>query len=136
MTFGKKVLSVLGTGLFLLGGLQTTAQAADTLPLPAETGSVVGVLGGFANERYASPQWMAPGRNVQRPHEGGTWEYGFWDAHVRSYYTVNRCHGSTVNHSSGRSSRSADTAAGQRSVAHVWALNTPSSNASYYYRVC
>lgn len=105
-------------------------------PPPSDNAAAVSSVGEFANEKSVSPQWMAPGRNTQSPREGGTWEYGFWDAHVRSYYTVNRCHGSTVKHSSGRSMRSIDTASGQRSIAHVWAINGPSSDASYYYRVC
>lgn len=136
MVFGKKVIGALGAGLILVGGLQTTAQATDAPPVGTSDSLAVSALGEFASNQYVSPQWMAPGRNVQRPNTGGTWEYGFWDAHVRSYYTVNRCHGSTVHHSSGRSMRSIDTAAGQRSIAHVWAINGPSSNASYHYRVC
>ncbi len=49
--------------------------------------------------------WLAYGPLYQYPSEGGTWQYGFWNAKVRSYYTVNRCHGSTVK-LNGKTSRS------------------------------
>lgn len=69
------------------------------------------------------------------PAEGGTWEYGFWDAKVRSYYTVDRCHGSTVV-LNGNTVRSVDTAAGEKSIAEKWAVQWPSHDDRYYYRVC
>ncbi|WP_278257330.1 lactococcin 972 family bacteriocin [Nocardioides convexus] len=46
----------------------------------------------------ASPAmaYLHPGSVTQHPSTGGTWEYGFWNAKVRSYYTVNKNHGSSV----------------------------------------
>lgn len=32
--------------------------------------------------------WLAQGPLYQYPVEGGVWEYGFWHAYIRSYYTV------------------------------------------------
>lgn len=54
---------------------------------------------------------------------------------MRSYYTVNKCHGSTVRMDN-RESRSVDTASGRRSVAELWAINYPGADDRYYYRVC
>lgn len=81
------------------------------------------------------PAWVMPGSNTQYPSEGGVWEYGFWDVKYRSYYTVNRCHGSTVI-SGDRTSRSIDTASGETSIAELWAVNNPWADPHYYYRVC
>lgn len=81
------------------------------------------------------PTWLAYGPITQYPAEGGTWEYGFWDAKVRSYYTVDRCHGSTVV-LNGNTVRSVDTAAGEKSIAEKWAVQWPSHDDRYYYRVC
>ena len=81
-----------------------------------------------------SPRWLAYGPLYQYPSDGGTWEYGFWNAKVRSYYTVDRCHGSTVQLNS-KQSRSVDTASGKKSIAELWALQSD-SNDKYYYRVC
>lgn len=82
-----------------------------------------------------APLWLAYGPLYQYPSEGGTWEYGFWNAKVRSYYTVNKCHGSTVE-LDGNKSRSVDTAAGKKSIAEKWAIQTPGGDDRYYYRVC
>ena len=79
--------------------------------------------------------WLAPGPIHQYPAEGGEWQYGFWNAKVRSYYTVNRCHGSAVRYN-GNLARSADTAAGATSVATKWAVNYWSATDDYYYRTC
>lgn len=81
------------------------------------------------------PAWVMPGSNTQYPSEGGVWEYGFWDVKYRSYYTVDRCHGSTVI-SGDRTSRSIDTASGETSIAELWAVNNPKADPHYYYRVC
>ena len=71
---------------------------------------------------------------VQHPNEGGTWTYGFWDFHARSYYTNDhRCHGSTAANDWGEV-RSVDTAAGHRSTAEKF--GTPWTHNRYYYRVC
>ncbi|WP_235616988.1 lactococcin 972 family bacteriocin [Lysinibacillus mangiferihumi] len=48
------------------------------------------------NRGDVSRKWLAPGPITQYPNEGGTWQYGFWNAKVCSYYKVDRCHGSTV----------------------------------------
>jgi len=84
--------------------------------------------------------WVSVGSHTQHPSSGGEWTYGFWDAKLRSYYTVNACHGSTVIKYSDSTetarSRSADTASGQQSVAEIWTVNSPSLEASYYYRTC
>ena len=74
-------------------------------------------------------------RDISRKWLGGTWEYGFWNAKVRSYYTVDRCHGSTVE-LNGNQSRSIDTRAGERSIAELWAVQHPRHVDQYYYRVC
>ncbi len=78
--------------------------------------------------------WLVYGPLYQYPVEGGKWEYGFWNAKVRSYYTVNRCHGSTVKLNK-RESRSVDTAPGKKSIAELWAIQSD-SNDRYYYHVC
>jgi len=87
------------------------------------------------NRGDVSRKWLAPGPITQYPNEGGTWEYGFWNAKVRSYYTVDRCHGSTVI-LNGKQSRSIDTRAGERSIAELWAVQYPTHVDQYYYRVC
>lgn len=87
------------------------------------------------NRRDISRKWLARGPITQYPHEDGTWEYGFWNAKVRSYYTVDRCHGSTVE-LNGNQSRSIDTRAGERSIAELWAVQHPRHVDQYYYRVC
>ena len=79
--------------------------------------------------------WLHPGSTTQYPSAGGTWTYGFWNAKVRSYYTVNQNHGSSVIYN-GDLARSACTASGQKSVAEKWAVNTSGASDSYYYRTC
>lgn len=79
--------------------------------------------------------WLNYGPITQYPVEGGTWEYGFWNSAIRSHYTVDQCHGSTVV-LNGSDMRSADTAAGAMSVAEKFALQNPGAVDEYYYRVC
>lgn len=85
----------------------------------------------------ASPAmaYLHPGSTTQNPSSGGTWEYGFWNAKVRSYYTVNKSHGSSVEYN-GDLSRSACTASGSKSIAEKYAVNTPGADDKYYYRTC
>ncbi|OKA07123.1 hypothetical protein ATP06_0214655 [Amycolatopsis regifaucium] len=93
---------------------------------------------GFVGVGVAAPPamaWLHPGPTTQYPSSGGTWQYGFWNVKVRSYYTVNRCHGSSVK-LNGSLSRSADTRAGVRSTAEKYAVNTPGADDAYYYRTC
>lgn len=82
-----------------------------------------------------APFWLAQGPLYQYPAEGGTWEYGFWNAKIRSYYTVNRVHGSTVV-LNGQMQRSIDTASGIKSVAEKWATQSSDGSDRYYYRIC
>ena len=91
-----------------------------------------GMIGG--NSEGVETCWLAYGPLYQYPSEGGTWEYGFWNAKVRSYYTVKRCHGSTVKLDS-KISRSVNTASGKKSIAELWAIQSD-SNDQYFYRVC
>lgn len=79
--------------------------------------------------------WLASGSHKQYPSSGGVWEYGFWNAKVRSYYTVNRCHGSTVA-LNGSAARSVNTASGHKSIAEKWAVNYWGADDQYYYRTC
>ena len=91
-----------------------------------------GMIGG--NPEGVETCWLANGPKRQYPSEGGTWEYGFWHAKVRSYYTVKRCHGSTVKLDS-KTSRSVNTASGKKSIAELWAIQSNSKD-RYFYRVC
>lgn len=79
--------------------------------------------------------FLHPGISTQYPSDGGKWEYGFSNAKVRSYYTANGCHGSTVIYN-GATVRSANTASGYRSMADKYAINTPGADDAYYYRSC
>lgn len=88
-----------------------------------------------SHEVVVAPDFVTPGPHTQYPSDGGTWEYGFWSAKFRSYYTVNKCHGSTVRDGD-RESRSIDTKANSRSIAELWGLNNPNANPQYFYRVC
>lgn len=88
----------------------------------------------------ASPAaaWLHPGSTTQYPAAGGEWEYGFWNAMVRSYYYhPSTCHGSTVefyNGSSWGTQRSQDTAAGYTSAATMGAYNLWYTDDRYWYR--
>lgn len=98
------------------------------------SGAMFGAVAGPAQA------WVNPGTNTQYPSSGGTWQYGFWDVKLRSYYTVNKCHGSTViKYIDGKESsrsRSVDTSSGQKSIAEISTLNSSGLEASYYYRTC
>ena len=104
-----------------------------------------GAKGGFASGVMAellgeaapaiTTYWASVGRKVRYPAGGGTWEYGFWNAKARSYFTVNRCHTSTVT-VNGRTQRSINTRGGQKSIAELWATNLPGTKDSYYYDFC
>lgn len=130
--FMKRILSGIFAALLILCVLPVAAfaeqQPSDIDPITVQPTSASG-------GEIVRPTWLAYGPITQYPAEGGTWEYGFWDAKVRSYYTVNRCHGSTVV-LNGNTVRSVDTAAGETSIAEKWALQWPSHNDRYYYRVC
>lgn len=91
-----------------------------------------GMIGG--NSEGVETCWLASGPKRQYPSEGGTWEYGFWNAKVRSYYAVKRCYGSTVKLDS-KISRSVNTASGKKSIAELWAIQSNSKD-RYFYRVC
>lgn len=87
------------------------------------------------NDSGVAPQWLAYGPLKQYPAEGGIWQYGFWDAKVRSYYIVLRVHGSSVE-LNGELDRSIDTSPDFKSIAEKWAIQTPEGQDRYYYRVC
>lgn len=59
---------------------------------------------------------------------------------LRSYYTVKKCHGSTVKKVEGgrvvNTSRSIDTASGKKSIAEITTINYASLDGWYYYRTC
>lgn len=79
--------------------------------------------------------WLNYGPDYQYPSIGGTWKYGFWTVKVRSYYRVNKCHGSTVKLNR-KTSRSAATARGYWSRAQIGAVNSPYADDRYYYWRC
>lgn len=130
--FIKRILSGIFAALLILCALPVAAfaeqQPSDIDPITVQP---ISASGG----EIVRPTWLAYGPITQYPAEGGTWEYGFWDAKVRSYYTVDRCHGSTVV-LNGNTVRSVDTAAGEKSIAEKWAVQWPSHDDRYYYRVC
>jgi hypothetical protein len=80
--------------------------------------------------------WLHRGSTTQYPSTGGTWQYGWWDATVRSYYYVGRCHGSSVS-LNGDLVRSVNTAANHWSIAEKGgAFDWWGADDRYYYRVC
>jgi hypothetical protein len=73
--------------------------------------------------------------NTQYPVEGGKWEYDNGFTSAWSYYTVDRCHGSSITRNGTVVSRSVDTIAGQKSDAYT--NHAPwTSGYHFYYRVC
>jgi len=100
------------------------------------------VAGGlvFGGAVSGASAWESVGLKTQYPSSGGTWQYGFHEAALRSYYTVNKCHGSTVQKTEdGRivnSSRSVNTASGRKSIAEVSTINYASLGGNYFYRTC
>jgi hypothetical protein len=94
--------------------------------------TVAGMFVGVATPAMA---WLSPGPTTVHPSIGGTWQYGFWNARVRSYYTLNRNHGSSVE-LNGTLHRSICTAPNQQSIAHAWAIQSPGATDRYYYRTC
>ena len=113
----KKVLSGFIAALLLVCSLPIVAFAEEQ-PTKFEPIIVQQIDQGGD---VAYPDWLAYGPITQYPSAGGTWQYGFWDVKVRSYYTVNLKHGSTVV-LNGDAVRSADTAAGYKSIAEKWAV--------------
>lgn len=102
----------------------------------ARVAAVTVLAGGLTFAGVAPAQaYLHPGSVTQYPAEGGTWQYGFWNANVRSYYTVNRNHGSSVIYN-GSLVRSVCTASGATSSATHYAINTPGATDEYYYRTC
>lgn len=89
---------------------------------------------GLANANKAEA-WLARGPIYQYPNTGGTWKYGFWNAQVRSYYWVNRRHGSTVKLNGSREI-SVCTRPGYRSKADLWAAQAWWHDDRYFYWVC
>ena len=79
--------------------------------------------------------WLVYGPVTQYPSDGGTWQYGLWSGAVRSEYTVNRCHGSSVRYN-GALQRSVDTAPGRTSLASRSAYQSQYHTDQYYYRTC
>jgi len=125
------------TGILLLTASLPASAATNSstfiedgiLKTETETG-----IEGMVTSVSSPSRLLALGKHVRYPAEGGTWEYGFWDVYVRSYYTVNKKHGSSVE-LNGNLVRSIDTASGKTSIAEKWALNLPGNNDKYYYRI-
>lgn len=144
MNFKHKVGSKLLATLLVAGGLLSSSTVisnaaepldsdADIVKTVVETDSgtmIEGMVEGVLGE--IQPRWLSAGEKTRYPAEGGTWNYGFWNAKVRSYYTVNKSHGSTVKLDD-KQSRSIDTASGKTSIAELWALQSD-KNDQYFYR--
>lgn len=81
----KKVLSGFIAALLLVCSLPVVAFAEEE---PTEIEPII-VQQIDQGGDVAYPDWLAYGPITQHPAEGGTWQYGFWDAKVRSYYIKN-----------------------------------------------
>lgn len=133
--FNKKSLlkkfAVLGIAILSPAMMYMPVMAA-TKSVPTE--NVLTISHGTLPNDIESSKYLSQGSKLTRyPAEGGKWEYGFWNAKVRSYYTFGGTHGSTVTLGS-RTSRSIDTASGRPSVAELWANQFSSGEDHYYYR--
>ena len=137
--FNKKLLfkkfAVLGVTMLVPAIISTPVMAATNSNTNINSSikkidieNSVGTMG----EDNIEPYWLAPGPMTRYPAEGGTWEYGFWNAKVRSYYTAEQSHGSTVKLGN-KESRSIDTAAGKKSIAELWAIQSDKDD-QYFYR--
>jgi len=115
MTIKSRTAGVLATGVACL------ALAAGGPTVAAHSASL--------------PTWLHAGATNVYPSAGGTWQYGFWNAEVRSYYWVGKCHGTTVVYN-GTTRRSIDTAPDAMSDAALWAYDSSGAHDTYYYRVC
>ena len=139
MLFSKFLLGSLAS-LTLLGTpvsavTSTSHYDNDTKITTMETKTDHGtIVEGKAKGSDISTYLLAPGPITQYPSQGGTWQYGFWNAKVRSYYTVNKVHGTSVKFN-GQLQRSIDTAANKKSIAEKSALNLPGNTDEYYYRI-
>ena len=136
-TVKRKVIAT-ACAVCAMFSMTTTAMAAEVDASKAEPQITKTVTKTddrtVVTEGSITPCALAYGPLYQYPAEGGTWEYGFWNAKVRSYYKVNKAHGSTVK-LDGKTSRSVDTASGKKSIAELWAIQTPGAKDSYYYRI-
>lgn len=132
-----KKFAVLGLTMFIPAMMSTPVMAATNNDTNIDdytiSETVVDTDLGTSTEGGIQSRWLTYGPVTRYPAQGGTWTYGFGNAKVRSYYTVNRSHGSTVKLNN-KESRSIDTAAGKESIAELWAIQSD-SNDSYYYRV-
>ncbi len=119
-------------------GLSVAAASALLVPLALPIGASATQAGSTqdgSSVNAAAPNWLHVGYSMQYPAEGGFWQYGFKNAAIRSYYTVNRVHGSTVVLNGSETVRSVDTAPQKKSIAEKPALNYWGNDDAYYYRV-
>lgn len=101
--------------------------------LAAATLAIALLTFGLANPGAAGA-WLTPGPETQSINPNGEWEYGFWNARVRSkYYKPDICHGSTVV-LDGNQQRSQPTPAGAWSNASIGAYQHRTAHDEYYYR--